>query len=690
MFCGLVTLNNPPMLKGWNGSDPCQESWTGVECSGSSVIHLEIQGLNLSGHLGGLLYNLQNLKENDVSSNNIVGEIPFGLPPSATYINMASNFLSQNIPPSLTTMKKLRHLNLSHNFLSGPVGDVFSGLNDLREMDLSHNNFSGDLPHSFGSLSNLSKLFLQNNRFSGSVTYLAELPLTDLNIQYNHFSGIIPQHFQSIQNLWIGGNKFHAWDNSSPWAFPMASVPLEHNISRPPTNQSNAIKNPSPKVTLHKKHMDPGGIAFMVGGGILLATGFALFIAIHLNRLRAQRLKNLESSNKCSLQSHPTSATLVSSTALGESPRIPPFNSASLLGAKRLPPVHYNRREETSRGSFSKKCRFPPRIKVYTLAELQFATNSFREENLLGEGYIGPVYKAEFPDGQIFAVKNINMTGLSLNEGKFLDAVCTASRLRHPNLVALNGYCLEHGQHLLVYDYVRNLTLHDALHGQVYKPLSSALCLQIALGVSQALDYMHSFSPPVAHGNLKAASILLDDNLKPRVCDCGLAIFRPLTSNGDRIKVSPCLILQLNANGETGYIAPDHAQPGIGSGNPKSDIFAYGVLLLELLTGRKPFDNSRPREEQHLVKWASSRLHDNESLEQMVFPGIKRTFSPKALPLCRHRLPLHSGISTICFKNNRCVFEPVKEFRPPMSEVVDSLTTFSQKLKVAKIEVAEV
>ncbi|KAI4348758.1 hypothetical protein L6164_009440 [Bauhinia variegata] len=668
------TLNNPPVLKGWNGADPCDESWTGVECSGSSVIHLKIPGLNLTGYLGGQLYNLRNLKKLDVSSNSIGSEIPFGLPPNATYINMASNFLSKNIPHSLTTLKKLRHLNLSHNFLSGPVGNVFTGLDNLREMDLSNNNFTGDLPSSFGYLSNLSKLFLQNNRFSGSVSYLAELPLTDLNIQDNHFSGIIPQHFQSIPNLWIGGNKFHAENNSPPWAFPLDSVPLEQNISRPPTTQANAIENPSPKVTVHKKkHMGPGGIAFMVGGGTLLATCVALLIAVHLNRLRAHRLENLESSNS-SLQSPRSSATIeVSSTALGASPQIPPFNSASLLGTLQLPPVHHNKTEETPKRSFSRRRRFPARTKVYTVAELQLATNSFREENILGEGSLGRVYKAEFPDGQIFAVQNIKMAGLSINEEeKFLDAVCTASRLRHPNLVALNGYCLEHGQHLLVYDYVRNLTLDDALHSEVYKPFSWALRLRIALGVAQTLDYLHStFTPPVAHGNLKAANILLDDNLMPRVCDCGLAILRPLTSNNIRTKASEIAI------GDTGYTAPEHGQAGTGIGNTKGDIFAFGVLLLELLTGRKPFDDSRPREEQHLVKWASPRLHDNESLERMVDPGIKRTFSSKVLSR-------YADIVSLCI-------QPVKEFRPPMSEVVESLTvtTFSQKVKMEKIGVPD-
>ncbi|XP_014628610.1 protein STRUBBELIG-RECEPTOR FAMILY 2 [Glycine max] len=634
-------LNSPPVLNGWNGNDPCEESWTGVACSGSSIIHLKIRGLNLTGYLGGLLNNLQNLKQLDVSSNNIMGEIPLALPPNAT------------------------HMNLSHNFLDGPIGNVFTGLDDLKEMDLSYNNFTGDLPSSFGTLTGLNRLFLQNNRFTGSVTYLAELPLIDLNIQDNLFSGILPQPFQSIPNLWIGGNKFHALDDSPAWAFPLDNVPIEQNTSRPPITQTNAVENyDPPKVRKQKKkRMGPGGIAFIVGAGTLLVTGFALFIAIRLNKLHRQRMEDYESNhNRAFLFFYPFLMVVdVSTTAVDESLQIPPYNAASLLGPRRLTSqIHKRAAGETSRKSFSGRDRFTGRTKVYTIAEVQLVTNSFHEDNLLGEGSLGPLYRAEFPDNKVLAVKNINMAGMSFSEEeKFLDVVCTASRLKHPNIVSLKGYCLEHGQHLLVYDYVRNLTLDDALHCAAYKPLSWSTRLKIALGVGQALDYLHStFSPPVSHGNLKATNVLLDENLMPRLTDCGLAILRPLTNDKVKNRASEIEIR------DTGYSSPDHGQPAIGS--TKSDTFSFGVLLLELLTGRKPFDGSRPREEQYLAKWASSRLHDGDSLEQMVDPAIKRTFSSKALSR-------YADIISLCI-------QPVKEFRPPMSEIVDSLVSFSQKL----------
>ncbi|CAK8571011.1 unnamed protein product [Lathyrus sativus] len=654
------SLNNPQGLHGWNGGDPCEEYWTGVACSESSVIHLKLQGLNLTGYLGSSLYNLQHLKIFDISSNGIMGEIPYGLPPNAT------------------------HMNLSHNFLYGPIGNVFTGLDNLKEMDLSYNNFTGDLPSSFGSLMNLEKLFLQNNRFTGSVTYLGDLPLIYLNIQENLFSGILPLHFQSIPNLWIGSNMFHAVDGTPPWGFPLETVPVEHNTSRPPTIQANAIENYAPsKVRKNKKKMGPGGIAFIAGGGTLLVTGLALFIVISVNKLHTRKLKNFvfESNDHHSpfsthsFPSHPfpshrfpsqpiSAAKEVSYAAQDDMLQIPPFNAASLLNPRRLPSQNHKRKGEASRRSFSERDKFTGRTKVYTVAEVQLVTNSFSKDNLLGVGSLGPVYRAELPDNKFLAVKNIQMAGLSFSEEeKFLDVVCTSSRLKHPNIVALKGYCLEHGQHLLVYDYVRNLTLDNALHSAAYKPLSWGLRLRISLSIAQALDYLHStFSPPVAHGNLKAANILLDENLIPRVTDCGLAILKPLTNTTAKIRASEISIK------DTGYNSPDHGQPGIS--NTKSDVFAFGVLLLELLSGRKPFESFMPKEEQYLANWASSRLHDSESLEQMVDPAIKRTFSSKALSR-------YADIISLCT-------QPVKEFRPPMSEIVDSLVSFMQKLSMSK------
>lgn len=144
------TLNYPPELKGWrtDGGDPCDGTWTGVFCVGSSVINLKLNRLNLSGNLGDQLYLLHNLKQLDASSNSILGEFPSGLPPNVTSVN------------------------LSHNVLSGPIGNAFSGLQNLVEMDLSYNDFTGDLPSSFASLTNINRLKTNSqDRFPTYLTF---------------------------------------------------------------------------------------------------------------------------------------------------------------------------------------------------------------------------------------------------------------------------------------------------------------------------------------------------------------------------------------------------------------------------------------------------------------------------------------------------------------------------------------
>lgn len=211
-------------------------------------------------------------------------------------------------------------------------------------------------------------------------------------------------------------------------------------------------------------------------------------------------------------------------------------------------------------------------------------------------------------------------------------------------------------------------TLYEALHANAYLPLSWGLRLRIALGVARALDYLHSTClPPVVHSNLKAANILLDEELMPRLSDCGLAVLRPLTSNSVKLKASEMAI------GNTGYVAPEHIQNGFES--VKGDTYAFGVLLLELLTGKRPFDGLRAREEQSLVKWASSRLHDNESLEKMVDPNIQKS-------LCSRTLSRFADIVSLCV-------QPEKEFRPPMAEIVESLSSLVHMVGHGETSVAE-
>ncbi|KAL6523225.1 hypothetical protein OROGR_016828 [Orobanche gracilis] len=658
------SLNSPTQLEHWKleGGDPCQQTWVGIQCSGSSIINLKLSGLGLTGNLGVQLSNLKSLEHLDLSANNIEGSIPYNLPPNLTNLNLAENKLSQSITYPFEKMKHLWNLNLSHNFLTGPLGDVFNGLQNLKLMDLSFNSFTGDLPTSFGSLTNLTGLFLQNNQFTGSAIFLANLSLSTLNIEDNHFSGVIPVHFQTIPNLRFGGNKFQTGPNYPPWRFPSDPMTTEQNISSPPsTNLSAALEShPSQIIKVHNKRKPhAAGLFVLIGGATLVAALAALVVIFHKQHARRKLLRSMGGSEESMRSLHISTVQGVDFTSMSvhDSPHMSAFSSSPTITPSLLPPVR-TKTLKVSRRKSSSKSKTIISAKAYTVAELQIATNNFSEENLIGEGSLGSVYRAEFPDGTILAVKDIITVSLSIiEEQQFFDVIKNVSRLRHPNIVTLVGFCMEHGRHLIVYEYVRSMSLVEALHCAAYTPLPWGSRLRIALGVARALNYMHSsFVPPVAHSNLKAANILLDEDLMPRVCDCGITILRSLSSSPVKLKASEMAI----ADG--GYTAPEHFQPGIG--NTKADIYAFGVLLLELLTGRKPFDNSRPKAEQSLVTWASSKLHDISALRHMIDPAITRTISSKSL--------WHfADIVSMCIQADQ-------EFRSPMSEIVESLVCLLQ------------
>ncbi|KAE9452715.1 hypothetical protein C3L33_15363, partial [Rhododendron williamsianum] len=262
----------------------------------------------------------------------------------------------------------------------------------------------------------------------------------------------------------------------------------------------------------------------------------------------------------------------------------------------------------------------------------------------------------------IVAIKKIDYAALSLQEeDNFLEAVSNMSRLRHPNIIALVGFCGEHGQRLLVHDYVGNGNLHDMLHfaDERSKQLTWNARVRVALGTARALEYLHEVClPSVVHRNFKSANILLDEELNPHLSDCGLAA---LTPNTER-QVSSTEMISF------GYSAPEFALSGIYT--VKSDVYSFGVVMLELLTGRKPLDSSRVRAEQSLVRWATPQLHDIDALAKMVDPALNGMYPAKSLSRFADILAL-------------CV-QPEPEFRPPMSEVVQALVRLMQRASVVK------
>ncbi|GFS41069.1 STRUBBELIG-receptor family 3 [Actinidia rufa] len=260
-------------------------------------------------------------------------------------------------------------------------------------------------------------------------------------------------------------------------------------------------------------------------------------------------------------------------------------------------------------------------------------TNSFSRENLIGAGTLGTVYRAELPNGKLLAIKKLDKRAFSQQKNEeFLDLVNSIDQIRHVNVVELIGYCAEHGQRLLIYEYYRNGTLQDALHSddEFKRQLTWNIRIRMALGAARALEYLHEVcEPPIIHLNFKSANILLENELAVYVSDCGLA---SLISSGS---MSQVIFNQLSENLLTadGYRAPEFES---GIYTLKSDVFSFGVVMLELLTGRKSHDRKRNRGEQFLVRWAIPQLHDIDTLSSMVDPSLNGKYPVKSLSQFAH------------------------------------------------------
>ncbi|KAH9709786.1 serine/threonine-protein kinase PBS1 [Citrus sinensis] len=243
---------------------------------------------------------------------------------------------------------------------------------------------------------------------------------------------------------------------------------------------------------------------------------------------------------------------------------------------------------------------------TFTFRELAAATKNFRPESFIGEGGFGRVYKGWLEStGQVVAVKQLDRNGLQGNR-EFLVEVLMLSLLHHSNLVNLIGYCADGDQRLLVYEFMPLGSLEDHLHD--LPPDKEALDwntrMKIAAGAAKGLEYLHDkANPPVIYRDFKSSNILLEEGFHPKLSDFGLAKLGPV---GDKSHVSTRVM------GTYGYCAPEYAMTG--QLTVKSDVYSFGVVFLELITGRKAIDSTRPHGEQNLVTWGLRKRTPREKL----------------------------------------------------------------------------
>ncbi|KAG0502742.1 hypothetical protein HPP92_002814 [Vanilla planifolia] len=270
---------------------------------------------------------------------------------------------------------------------------------------------------------------------------------------------------------------------------------------------------------------------------------------------------------------------------------------------------------ETSRSSppaRALKCQDgpSPMFRRFCYKETLKATKNL--STVIGKGGFGTVYKAEFSDGSIVAVKRMNKISKQ-GEEEFCREIELLARLHHRHLVALKGFCIKRNERFLVYEYMVNGCLKDHLHAAERTPLSWLTRLQIATDVANALEYLHFYcNPPLCHRDIKSSNILLDENFVAKVADFGLAH----ASRSGAITFEP---VNTDICGTPGYLDPEYVVTQ--ELTEKSDIYSYGVLLLELLTGRRVIQDGK-----NIVEWSHKFLSSNSKLHELVDPAIAHNF----------------------------------------------------------------
>ncbi|KZV37887.1 putative serine/threonine-protein kinase Cx32, chloroplastic-like [Dorcoceras hygrometricum] len=294
-----------------------------------------------------------------------------------------------------------------------------------------------------------------------------------------------------------------------------------------------------------------------------------------------------------------------------------------------------------------------PNLRVFSFSELKTATRNFRSDTLLGEGGFGKVYKGWLlgPSGErtIVAVKKLNSESTQGYQ-EWQSEINFLGRLSHPNLVRLLGYCWEDVELLLVYEFMQKGSLENHLFGRgsAVQPLPWDLRLKILIGAARGLAFLHASDRKVIYRDFKASNILLDGSYHAKLSDFGLAKLGPTASKSH---------VTTQVMGTNGYAAPEYV--ATGHLYVKSDVYGFGVVLVEMLTGLRTLDSNRPNGQEKLVEWIKPHLSDRRKLKNVMDSRLEGKYpSRSALEIAQ--------LSLDCLEN-----EPKN--RPSMREIVETL-----------------
>ncbi|XP_021284821.1 probable LRR receptor-like serine/threonine-protein kinase At4g36180 [Herrania umbratica] len=528
----------------------------------------------LSGDVPEGFSSLVGLQYLNLSSNEFTDRIPvtYGFLQSLVVLSLSYNRVSGMIPVELGNCSDLEVLQLCSNRLRGNIPGDISRLSHLKELDLGLNNLDGEIPEEMSRSSSMTALLLYGNHLSGNIPdSLSKLSnLTTLNLSSNRLSGAIPSslsNMSSLKYLNLSRNNLEGEIPNAlgsrfddPSVFSMNSELCGKPLNRECANVRNGKRR---KLIIL--------IAIAAGGACLLA----LCCCGYVYSLLRWRKKLRE-------------------WATGEKKRSPASASS---GADR------------SRGSGEnggpKLVMFNNKI---TLAETLEATRQFDEENVLSRGRCGLVFKATYQDGMVLSIRRL-VDG-SIDEGTFRKEAELLGKVKNRNITVLRGYYAGPPDlRLLVYDYMPNgnlaTLLQEASHQDGHM-LNWPMRHLIALGIARGLAFLHSLS--TVHGDVKPQNVLFDADFEAHLSEFGLerlTIATPAEASSSSTPV-----------GSLGYVAPEAAL----SGQPakEADVYSFGIVLLEILTGRKPVMFTQ---DEDIVKWVKKQLQKGQ-ISELLEPGL--------------------------------------------------------------------
>ncbi|CAK9157811.1 unnamed protein product [Ilex paraguariensis] len=448
------------------------------------------------------------------------------------------------------------YLDLSYNSLSGTIPNSLGSMNFLQVLNLGHNNLTGNIPFSFGGLKGVGVLDVSHNNLQGFIpgSLVGLSFLSDLDVSNNNLTGSIPSGGQ------LTTFPASRYENNSD----LCGVPL------PPCGSGNKGHPQN-----SRNHGKKQSVAIGMVIGIAVSVFSILMLTLALYRVR--KYQENEQKREKYIESLPNSCS--SSWKLSSVPEPLSINVAT----------------------------FEKPLRKLTFAHLLEATNGFSADSLIGSGGFGEVYKAQLRDGCVVAIKKlIHVTGQGDRE--FMAEMETIGKIKHRNLVPLLGYCKIGEERLLVYEYMKWGSLEDVLHDRAKggsTKLDWAARKKIAIGSARGLAFLHhSCIPHIIHRDMKSSNVLLDENFEARVSDFGMA--RLVNALDTHLSVSTLA-------GTPGYVPPEYYQSFRCT--TKGDVYSYGVVLLELLSGKRPIHPLEFGDDNNLVGWAKQLLKDKRSHE---------------------------------------------------------------------------